>query len=123
MYEFYNPNPDAIYTGDCVVRAISKVLHQSWDETYDDICKQGGIMHRMPSNNGVWGEYLRINGFSKHLIYCHECYTVREFVEDFPRGTYVLGLDGHVVAVINGTYFDTSDSGDETVIYYWKREV
>jgi len=120
MYQFLNKNPQNLYTGDCVIRAIATVLNQSWEETYDGVCEQGRKMYRMPSDNGVWGEYLRLRGFYKHLIYCHECYTVKEFAEDNPKGIFVLGLDGHAVAVINGTYFDTVDSGDETVIYYWE---
>ena len=121
MYEFLNLNPDHIYTGDCVIRAVGTVLNQSWDDTYDDICDQGRKMHRMPSDNGVWGAYLRRRGFTKHFIYSHECYTVREFVNDYPRGIFVLGVDGHAIAVIDGTYFDTSDSGDECVLYYWQK--
>ena len=121
MYEFLNLNPKHLYTGDCVVRAISKVLDQPWETTYLDIADVRLSLYRMPSDNGVWGEYLKQNGFTKHFIYCHECYTVREFVEDYPRGSFVLGVDGHAIAVIDGTYYDTSDSGDECVIYYWQK--
>ena len=33
MYQFYNANPNAARVGDCTIRAISKVLNQSWDFT------------------------------------------------------------------------------------------
>ncbi len=33
-YKFYNPNPNDKFTDDCVIRAISKFLDQSWDTTY-----------------------------------------------------------------------------------------
>ena len=39
---------------------------------------------------------------------------------DNPEGVYVVGLDSHVVAVIDGIYIDTWDSGNEIPIYYWK---
>ena len=33
MYEFYNPNPLSKSVGDCVIRALSKALNKSWDDT------------------------------------------------------------------------------------------
>lgn len=123
MYEFYNPNPHDIRTaGDCVVRALCKVFNKGWDTIYDDICLQGKRMKRMPTENVVWGEYLWNRAFSKHFIYCGDCYTVRDFVQEYHRGTYVLGLDGHAVACIDGTYYDTGDCGDENILYFWKKE-
>lgn len=65
---FYNPNPDGKYVGDCVIRAISRLLRQDWDTTYYDICELGGDIHNMPSADDVWGEYLYRNGFRKHAI-------------------------------------------------------
>lgn len=38
MYIYYNPNPSGKQVGDCVIRGISKVTGQNWDETYLDIC-------------------------------------------------------------------------------------
>ena len=41
-----------------------------------------------------------------------------------PKGTYVLGTGNHVVAVVNGDYYDMWDSGDEIPAYVWyKKEV
>lgn len=106
-----------------MVRAIAYALGQSWDTTYVDLFKYGMRAADMPSANAVWGAYLRDKGFLRHPVEdsCPECYTVYRFCEDHPRGTYVLALDGHVVAVHNGHYTDVWDSGDETVLYYWER--
>ena len=40
----------------------------------------------------------------------------------YPHGTYVLATNNHVVAVVDGNYYDTWDSGDETPIYVWRKE-
>lgn len=48
--------------------------------------------------------------------------TVKDFCKENPIGTYILAISGHVVAVIDGDYFDTWDSGEEIPIYYWKKE-
>ena len=37
MYSYYNANPYKIRVGDCVIRAISKALNQSWEDTYIDL--------------------------------------------------------------------------------------
>lgn len=123
-YSKYNPNPYDRSVGDCVVRALSKALDQSWDKTYIDICLEGYLMGDMPSANAVWGAYLKTKGFKRHLIddkYPHD-YTVEQFCNDHPRGTYVLALSTHIVCVIDGTLYDSWQSGNEIVIYCWLKE-
>ena len=45
MYSYFNPNPiKNNRVGDCVIRAISKSLNQSWEETYIELCLLGYIM-------------------------------------------------------------------------------
>ena len=121
----YNANPIARRAGDCTVRAISKLLERSWDEVYTALCLCGFKMYDMPSANQVWGTYLTEQGFSRHIIpnKCPECYTVSDFANDHKNGRYLLALNGHVVAVVNGDYYDTWDSGDEVPLYYWRRDV
>lgn len=124
MFVYYNPNPDWILVGDCVIRALCKLLRKDWLTVYTGICAQGAIMYDMPSSNRVWGAYLRKMGFVKEMLpnTCPDCYTVRDFCLDHRYGKYVLMLNGHVVAVENGNYYDTWDSGDETPMFYWRKE-
>ena len=81
-------------------------------------------MFDMPSSNRVWEEYLKRHGFKRTLLpdTCPMCYTVRDFCYDYPRGKYLLAIGTHVVAVENGDYFDTWDSGDEIPLFYWRKE-
>ena len=122
-YVYYNPNPLKISVGDCTIRAISKAFNISWDETYLALANLGFEMYDMPSANRVWGHFLRINGFKKYQLpdMCPACYTIKDFCYDFPIGIYVVGTGEHVVCVINGSYFDSWDSGNEIPIYYFKR--
>lgn len=123
MYINLNLNPFHRRADDCVIRAIAKLLDKTWEEVYADICLEGLRYYDMPSANHVWGSYLKKKGYERHMIpdYCPQCYTVKEFAKDNPEGSYLLALDGHVVPVIGGIYYDTFDSGDYTVIYYWKK--
>lgn len=123
MFREYNANPKARRGDDCTVRAISKITGKTWEETYMDLCLEGLLACDMPSSNHVWGEYLIKKGFRRHIVpnTCPNCYTVKDFVRDHPKGSYILALHGHVVAARGGNYFDTWDSGDEVVLYYWER--
>lgn len=123
MWQSYNANPRNKRVGDCTVRAISKILDQSWEETYLGLCIQGFAMADMPSANNVWGSYLRRKGFDRNSVSktCPECYTVRDFCEDHPTGEYVVSLNSHVVAVVEGILYDTWDSSDEIVLYFWEK--
>lgn len=118
-----NNNPQKLLVGDCVIRAISTVLNQTWEQTYVDICDLGLKMADMPSANRVWGRYLRDKGFVPSVLpECPDCYSIKDFCEEHRNGTYVLGTGTHVIAVIDGDYYDTWNSGDEIPIYYWEEQ-
>ena len=51
MYEFYNPNPHNKSVGDCVIRALSKALNKTWDETFIDLFTVAFELKDMPSSN------------------------------------------------------------------------
>lgn len=124
MYRVANPNPNGSYVGDCVIRALSIANNKSWYETYIELCLQGLLLYDMPSSNRVWNEYLKTEGYTRHVIpdTCPECYTIRDFCNEYFKGTYILGTGTHVVAVIDGDYYDTWDSGDESPICFWTKE-
>lgn len=124
MFVFENPNPSGSYVGDCVIRAISIASNKSWYEVFVDLCLKALNMYDMPSSNRVWNEYLKSEGYTRHVIPsdCPSCYTIKDFCGEHFNGRYILGTGSHVVAVINGNYYDTWDSGDESPIYYWTKE-
>lgn len=119
-----NPNPLNNLTGDCVIRAISIVEGKSWDDTFIELMVKSYEMKDIPSANSVWGAYLHSVGYRRSIIpnTCPDCYKIKEFVNDYPQGTYILATGTHVVAVKDGNYMDTWDSGDEVPIFYWKKE-
>ena len=123
-YVYYNPNPYGKSVGDCVVRALTMLFDDDWHDIYADLTMQGSFVGDMPSANVVWGEYLKANGFGHFSLpdRCPACYTVRDFCIDFPRGKYLVATGSHVVAVVDGNYYDTSDSGSEVPLYYWRRK-
>ena len=124
MFIFYNANPVQNIVGDCTVRAISVITGLPWEVVHDDLCDLSGLMYDMPSSNVVWGEYLSDLGYRRGRLpdTCPICYTVRRFCRDHRRGRFLLGTGTHVMAVIDGDYIDTWDSGDEVISYYWEKK-
>ena len=123
-YIHVNLNPKHKRVGDCVVRAISEALGQSWHETYIGICVQGALDGDMPDGNKVWGHYLTRKGFIRKKIpdsYPPD-YDVEDFAMDNPRGTYILAIDGHVVCIKDGKIYDSWYSGEEHPAYVWHKE-
>lgn len=122
-YKYFNPNPSNLLVGDCVIRAITKVTSKDWKTTYLELAIQGYVMDDLPSANRVWGAYLKSIGFKQRLIpdTCPACYTVERFCQDHPVGCFVLGTGEHVIATVNGDYYDAWDSGHEVPIYYFER--
>lgn len=119
-----NLNPVGRRVGDCAVRAVAKALDMGWEAAYIALTINGLAMGDVMNGNSVIGATLRQHGFKKYNIpnTCPDCYTIEQFAEDHPSGTYVVGTGSHVVCIKGGSYFDAWDSGKETVAYVWYRE-
>ncbi len=121
-FKYFMNNPVAAKVGDCAVRAVAKALNLSWDEAFDILVDTARLRGDMPNSNAVIDEVLSDYGFHKETFTdCKRCHTVSEFAKNHPYGTYVLGTGSHVVAVVNGDFYDSWRSDDETVIYYWTK--
>lgn len=120
-YRYFNPNPVGNRTRDCVIRAISAALNMSWDDAFDIIADRAKAMGETMDENAVYGSILRQCGFYRAVPpnTCPDCYSARDFCLSHPYGVYVLGFTGHVATVIDGQVWDSFDSSDEIVSYYW----
>ena len=125
MFIRYNANPANRLVGDCVIRALTVVFNDTWRHIYADLTMMGYFVYDMPNANEITAEYLLLNGFSLHDIpdTFPDYYSISQFVTDHPYGTYVVATGSHIVAVVNGNYYDTGDSGNEEIIYYFKKEI
>lgn len=124
MYSYYNPHPSKNRIGDCVIRALTKVLNKSWHEVYVDLCILGYVICDWGSSNSVWNAYLISQGFTRDIVStdCPDCYTIEDFCNEHPKGTYVVGTGSHAVCVENGILYDSWNSLGEIAIYFYKKE-
>lgn len=117
-----NPNPEKRIVPDCVIRAIGIALNKPWLEVSDGLYEIARSRYSITSDDHIWGRYLYERGYLPFLLpeSCPECITIKAFSRMFPRGTYVIGTGYHAVAVVNGNYFDTWDSGNEVPTFFFK---
>lgn len=124
-YAYFNENPYGRSVGDCTIRALSKALNQTWEQTYTGLALEGFLRGDLPNADDVYGSYLYLHGFRRHLIPDDGLgrYTVADFAADHPRGVFVLSMPGrHVVTVVDGVIYDSWDSSNEAPGYYWAKK-
>ena len=124
MYVFENPNPAANRTDDCFLRTLGILTGEPWLSVYWKLCALGANMYMLPNAKPVVKAFLLRNGYRAQSLpdTCPACYTVRDFAREHPHGRYLLTSGDHAVAVIEGSYYDSWDSGDEVPVYVWAKE-
>ena len=129
IYRYYQPNNKDLKdeAGDCQIRAISKVLNISWVEAFDltvPICRELQTYTIFGSRNiKKVNAALEKLGFSYTGISVKKgCKrpTVKEFASSHKNGKYILRVSHHVVACVNGFYYDTWDSGSKSLYGYYE---
>ena len=119
MYKYYNPHPKGLSTDDCVKRAI--VVVTGWDYA---------VVQRKLN------EYKKVTGAKsfnsvKNLRYVEDVLnakkislnnqlTAGEFCKQHLRGRYILDMDEHWSACVDGCIYDTWDCGKEKVNFAYE---
>jgi len=117
-----NPNPKKKEVPDCVIRAICIALNKPWLEVFDELNSVARQDYSVSLDDNVWGHYLYMQGFKPFLLpsECPRCITIKTFTKMYPYGTYIIGTGTHAVAVIDGNYYDSWDSGDAIPTFFWR---
>ena len=116
MYKFYNANARGRFTNDCVIRAISLAEDKTWNETYDELSE-------IAQRNGIILDDVQ---FVEPLLdsrYERMCFNetyVGEFIEEHPKGVYLITMKGHITCVIDGVLYDTFDCRDRIMWCAWE---
>ena len=128
-YVYYQPNKKDIkdQVGDCQVRALSKALNLSWIEAFDltiPLCRELQTYTIFDGCLEKTKESMRKLGFDYHGISNKRGSkrpTVDEFAKNHPNGIYICTVAHHVVAVVDGKYYDTWDSGWRSMYGYYEK--
>ena len=125
-YEYYQPNEKDLKDnqGDCVIRALTKALGRTWREVFTDLIPYAIEAQAMPNNEKCYEEYLKANGYKWIGIKATKGSkrpTVDSFTKEHETGTYILQVAHHLVASVEGKYYDTWNSGSKSLYGYWTR--
>ena len=121
-YIFYNPNRIGNSTGDCVIRAITAGMGNSWKEVVLDLSQymlKYGYMMNTPE---TYGMYLKDKGWVQQKAPTKNkggSMTVGEFVKKFKGHAIVHVDDNHVTYVADGKIWDLWDPSNHTIGEYW----
>lgn len=123
-WRMFNNNPSGRNVGDCSIRALTVALGVDWENAFAMLSTNAFQMADMMSSNSVISSVLRQHGYRRSVIpnSCPDCYTIADFADDHPEGTYVVGTGTHVVAVKDGEIWDSWDSSHEIPQYFWWKE-
>lgn len=108
-FQFYNANPLGRKVNDCTVRAISLATNSSWDQAYQKLSEFARAQGIMPDEVQYIDQYLERNFLKLCSDKNNFKFTVGEFVEDHPIGTYLITMNGHITCCIDGCIYDTFD--------------
>ena len=130
LFEYYQPNEkdhkDKV--GDCQIRALCKVLELSWVEAFDltiPICRE------LQTYTMFDCDYEKTREAMDKLGFCYTGITnkkgttrptVWKFAKDHPNGRYIVKVAHHIVAVVDGKYYDTWDSGYKSLYGFYTLE-
>lgn len=126
-YKYYQPNEKDLKDnyGDCVIRALTKVMSKTWTQVFDDLIPYAKRLQCMPNGKQCYESYLKENGFTYHGISNKKGSkrpTVDRFAKEHKSGTFFLNVANHCVAVVDGYYYDTWDSGSCCLYGYLEKE-
>ena len=128
-YKYYQPNRLDLKDeyGDCVIRALSKFFNLSWIDTFHKCLPIIEKYQMLPGQFFFAAQDDKINdelGIRRIPISNKRGSkrpTVESFAKSHPTGTYIVKVASHVVAVVDGYYYDTWDSGEKSLYAYFER--
>lgn len=118
-FVYFQPNKKDIKdkVGDCQIRALCKALGLTWLEAFDltiPLCRELQTYTIFDGDPAKTREAMNNLGFTYTGVSNKKGTkrpTVDSFAKEHKTGTYIVKVAHHVVAVVDGKYYDTWDSG------------
>lgn len=124
-FKYYQPNKKDIKDeyGDCVIRALTKAFDMEWMDIFNELIPYAVKFQCMPNGRPCYEAYILDKGGKWESIKVEKGKkrpTVSTFAKEHKQGTYILRVAHHLVAVEDGFYYDTWDSGEKSLYGYWR---
>ena len=118
-FKFLNLNPLGKREEDCVCRAISLATEKDYEDVQEQLYLISKLF-RCESLCVCCYKHLLDYVYNLDRIESFHGYTIHEFIELNPKGTYIIRVDGHLTCAIDGILYDTWDSRDCIVDIVWE---
>jgi hypothetical protein len=118
-YKFLNLNPLGKRELDCVCRAISLGVDEDYYKVQHKLSLIGDLFECEKLCVCCY-KHLLDNVYNLERIEGYHGFTINEFLEHEPYGTFIIRVDGHLTAAIDSVVYDLWDCRDETVDIVWR---
>lgn len=132
-YNYFNANPKDRLGGDCVIRAISSALNQSWETTVRELTELGISLGYVLNDKHCFEKYLKVKGWTKMKQprkRNNTKYTGEEFCRCIQNNTSANGITlsnnilaniggHHITAIKSGVINDIWNCSQKTIGNYW----
>ena len=119
MYKYYNPHPKGLSTDDCVKRAIVVVTGMDYSRIQRELNKYKKVTGAKSFNSVKNLRYVE-DVLNAKKISLNNQLTAEEFCKQHLHGRYILDMDEHWSACVDGCIYDTWDCSKEKVNFAYE---
>ena len=119
MYKYYNPHPKGLSVDDCVKRAIVAVTGRDYVTVQRELNEYKKVTGAKSFNSIKNLRYVEDVLKATKVTFNKEM-TAKEFCKQHPFGRYILDMDEHWSACVDGCIYDTWDCGNKKVNFAYE---
>lgn len=119
MYKYYNANPRGLSTDDCVKRAISVVTGMEYKNVQLELNRYKRVTGA-ESFNSDYNPHRYVEDVLKAKKITVKKMTAGEFCRKYPTGRYILDMESHWSACVDGIIYDTWDCSKNVVNFAYE---
>ena len=119
MYKYYNPHPKGLSTDDCVKRALVVVTGRDYVTVQRELNEYKKVTGAKSFNSVENLRYVE-DILKAKKISLHTQMTAEEFCQKHPMGRYILDMEEHWSACVDGCIYDTWDCGHKKVNFAYE---
>lgn len=119
MYKYYNPHPKSLSTDDCVKRAIVVVMGNDYASVARELNGYKKVTGAKSFNSVKNLRYVEDVLKAKKIPFNKQL-TAEEFCKKHPHGRYILDMDAHWSACVDGCIYDTWDCSNKKVNFAYE---
>ncbi len=122
MYKYLNLHPYELLVDDCVKRSIAMAANMEYSTVQRELNR-----HKKVTGVNVFYEGDNAESYVKNILHGEKIVFPKRknmtgslFCEEYPKGNYILDMDTHWTACVDGVIYDTWDCSEEKVEYAYK---